>query len=186
MWGASLPRVVVVADEPNDEIRRLVEQHLRELLSEEGGLQRFLESGRQMKAQLEGQLLRVEAQLTGSVELTDNVGISDSVETVLTPGPAELNLQGASPVVRVLQGASPGLVNDLKGRGPRDIKLAIDFWNAFWVAVTAGLTLWGILHPQQPLPQEQITQIFNQATTVIQQIINAPPPTPPPLPPPSP
>jgi hypothetical protein len=157
--------VVVVADEPN-EIARLVEQHLRELLSEEGGLQRFLESGR---------LLRGEGALEVSVGLTadgyvtkaaDPVGITDSGDVVLTPGPAVL----------VLEGASPRLAIDIKDRSPRDIKLAIDFWNAFWVAVTAGVTLWGIVHPQQPLPQEQIMQIFNHATTVVHQTINMPPP----------
>ena len=61
-----LSSVVGMADEPN-EIERLVAQRIRELLSEEGGLQRFIEGGRQLEAQMEAK--RGEAALEVSVGL---------------------------------------------------------------------------------------------------------------------
>lgn len=153
-----------MADEPN-ELERLVAQRIREQLRE-GGLQGLIEARQQIEAQIEGG--RLEAQLRPvQAQFGDSVGITDSADVVISPGPAVL----------VLRGAVPKLAIDIEGRSPRDIKLALDLYMAFLGTLTVLLTLYQISH-QQPPTLEQIVQIFNQTTTVVHQTINMPPPSP--------
>ena len=98
----------------------------------------------------------------------DVVGITDSAEVVIEHEPAHL----------ALQGAAPELANDLKGRSPQDITLAINIYLAILQTLQVLLMLYQMAHDQPP-SQTQINQIFNQATTVVNQTINMPPPPPP-------
>jgi hypothetical protein len=168
--------VVVVADEPN-ELERLVAQRILEQLRE-GGLQGLIEAQKQLEAQMEG-AKRGEAALEVSVQLeadghvetqsTDLVGITDSLDVVISPGPAVL----------VLRGAAPELAIDIEGRSPQDINLAVNLYMAFVTTLGVLLQLWQMFHHQAPT-QTQIIEIFNQTTTVVHQTLNMPPP--PPLP----
>src|ERR1700738_4725699 len=113
---ASFPRVVVVADEPN-ELERLVAQRIREQLGE-GGLQGLIEARQQLEAQLQGSG-RLEAEVRPvEAQFGDSVRTKDSADVVISPDPAVL----------VLQTSSPGLANDIKGRSPQDITLAINIY----------------------------------------------------------
>ena len=90
------------------------------------------------------------------------------MDVVLTPGRAVL----------VLRGASPELANDLKGRSPRDITLAINIYLAILQTLQVLLMVYQVAHDQPPT-QTQINEIFNQTTTIVHQTINMPPPPPP-------
>jgi hypothetical protein len=157
--------VVVVADEPTDvadepiDFLQLVSQYILRQLRE-SGLQGLTEARQQLEAQLEGAgSLGVSVGLPASAEVTkaqDSVGITDSAEVVL-------------------RGVAPKLAIDIEGRSPRDIKLTLDLYTAFLATLTLLVTLWTTFHHQPPTPA-QITQIFNQTTTFVQQTINMPPP----------
>jgi hypothetical protein len=159
--------VVVVADEPN-ELERLVAQRILEQLRE-SGLQALIEAQQQLGAQIRGDAaLEVSVGLEADGYVTkaaDLVGITDSAEVVLTPGPAVL----------VLRGAAPKLANDIEGRSPREIKSAIDLYMALLGTLTFLLTLYQMFH-HQPATPEQLVQIFKQTTTIVHQTINMPPP----------
>lgn len=75
----------------------------------------------------------------------------------------------------VLRGASPALANDIAGRSPQDINLAINIYVALLQTLQVLLMLYQMFH-QQPPTQTQIIQIFNQTTTIVHQTINMPPP----------
>jgi hypothetical protein len=84
----------------------------------------------------------VQLEADGHVETqaTDSIGITDSLDVVVSPCQAFL----------VLQGASPKLATDLKGRSPMDIKLAIELYMAFLGTLTILITLYQIFHQQPP------------------------------------
>jgi hypothetical protein len=149
--------VVVVADEPNElgpeKLERLVAQYVLDQLRE-SGLQGLIEARQQLEAQMEGA-----ATLEVSVGLEAD-GYVTKAQDVL-----------------VLRGAAPKLASDIEGRSPRDIKLALDLYVAILGTLTLLIAVWQTFH-QQPPTLEQITQIFNQTTTVVHQTINMPPPSP--------
>jgi hypothetical protein len=111
--------MVVMAGEP-DEVERLVAQRILEQLGE-GGLQRLTEAQHKLVAQLKGGGQLVAEVSAVEAQLGDSVGIKDSAKFVISPGPA----------VMVLQGASPELANDIKDRSPHEITLVINIFLAF-------------------------------------------------------
>ncbi|HKP41795.1 hypothetical protein [Mycobacterium sp.] len=145
-----------MTDEPFERLEELVARRIREQLGE-GRLDELLRIAFQQGR------ADAHAQFSGEGELRAHVEVGVVSSAELSPPPGE--------VVAVIESASPELANDIRGRSPQDINFVLNFYMAIMQTLQLLLTVYQIVHGEQPSHQ-QVIEIFNQTTNVINQTTN--------------
>ena len=194
-----------MTDRPPESLEELVARRIVEQLDEGrlNDLLNLLNAGPQARAQPqlsgEGQLRArvegIEGQLGATLARAEMASSGEVNVNVAGEAAAEGSASGAygwtgsasgvSEMTAAIESISPKLARDLRSRSPQDINLAINFFTAIMQILQVLLMVYQTVHGEPPSPQ-QVIQIFNHTTNVINQTTMVAPIPPPSNPPPEP